>query len=79
MSASVFVCDRQITALTRISHVEKGEPKQIRTKVPLLTSLTTYHYAKPAHRTIRRESEFGNDSFFKNAAHPLPRLSSGAV
>ena len=27
---------------------EKGEPKQIRTEVPLLTSLTPYRYAKPA-------------------------------
>ena len=27
---------------------EKGEPKQIRTKVLLLTSLTPYHLAKPA-------------------------------
>ena len=28
---------------------EKGEPKQIRTEVPLLTSLTPYRYAKPGH------------------------------
>ena len=28
---------------------EKGEPKQIWTKVPLLTSLTAYRLAKPAH------------------------------
>ena len=28
---------------------EKGELKQIRTEVPLLTSLTLYHYTKPAH------------------------------
>ena len=28
---------------------EKGEPKQIRTAVPLLTSLTPYRWAKPAH------------------------------
>ena len=27
----------------------KGEPKRIRTEVPLLTSLTTYRYTKPAH------------------------------
>ena len=26
-----------------------GEPKQIRTEVPLLTSLPPYRYAKPAH------------------------------
>ena len=28
---------------------EKGEPKRIRTDVPLLTSLTPYSEAKPAH------------------------------
>ena len=28
---------------------EKGEPQQIRTEVLLLTSLTPYHKAKPAH------------------------------
>ena len=28
---------------------EKGEPKRIRTEVLLLTSLTPYHQAKPAH------------------------------
>ena len=28
---------------------EKGEPKRIRTAVPLLTSLTPYYKAKPAH------------------------------
>ena len=28
---------------------EKGEPKRIRTDVPLLTSLTPYRLAKPAH------------------------------
>ena len=28
---------------------EKGEPKQIRTEVPQLTSLTPYRQAKPAH------------------------------
>ena len=30
---------------------EKGEPKRIRTKVLLLTSLTPYRWAKPAHRS----------------------------
>ena len=28
---------------------EKGEPKRIRTEIPLLTSLTPYRLAKPAH------------------------------
>ena len=30
---------------------EKGEPKHIRTEVILLTSLTPYRWAKPAHPT----------------------------
>ena len=29
---------------------EKGEPTQIRTEVPLLTNLTPYRQAKPAHQ-----------------------------
>ena len=35
---------------------EKGESKQIRTEVPLLTSLTPYRWAKPAHnlKNLRR-------------------------
>ena len=28
---------------------EKGEPKRNRTEVPLLTSLTPYRWAEPAH------------------------------
>ena len=32
---------------------EKGEPKRIRTEVPLLTSLTPYRWAKPAHQKLR--------------------------
>ena len=28
---------------------EKGEPKRIRTEVPLFTNLTPYRWAKPAH------------------------------
>ena len=28
---------------------EKGEPKRIRTEIPLLTSLMPYRYAKPTH------------------------------
>jgi len=30
----------------------KGEPKQIGTAVPLLTSITPYRYAKPAHEIL---------------------------
>ena len=33
---------------------KKGEPKQIRTEVPLLTSLTPYHWAKPARGCTSR-------------------------
>ena len=31
---------------------EKGEPKRTQTVVPLITSLTTYRWAKPAHWTV---------------------------
>ena len=31
---------------------QKGEPKRIRTEVPLLTSTTPYRYAKPAHTFV---------------------------
>ena len=31
---------------------EKGEPKRIRTEVPLLTSQTPNCWAKPAHTTV---------------------------
>ena len=31
---------------------EKGEPKRIRTEVPLLTSLPPYRLAKPAHELL---------------------------
>ena len=34
---------------------EKGEPKRIRTEVPLLTSLTPYRWAKPAHQKGQRD------------------------
>ena len=33
---------------------EKGEPKRIRTEVPLLTSLTPYRQAKPAHTRLHK-------------------------
>ena len=31
---------------------EKGEPKRIRTEIPLLTSITPYRWAKPAHEIL---------------------------
>ena len=31
---------------------EKGEPKQIRTEVPLFTSPTPYRWAKPTHNMV---------------------------
>ena len=37
---------------------EKGEPKRIQTKAPLLTSLTPYHWAKPALSLIIKEKPF---------------------
>ena len=49
-NASLIVRDkvtRQCPQTTTFE--EKGEPKRIRTEVPLLTSLTPYRNAKPAH------------------------------
>ena len=47
---------RQCSETTIIE--EKGEPKRIRTEVPLLPSLTPYRWAKPAHwRERERERE----------------------
>ena len=49
---------------------EKGEPKRIRTEVPLLTSLTPYRLAKSAHmapslidilNTTKQAAEKGTD------------------
>ena len=40
---------RQCPQTTTFTFEEKGDPKQIRTEVLLLTSLTPYRYAKPAH------------------------------
>ena len=37
---------------------EKGEPKRIRTEVPLLTSLTPYRSAKPANNSSQQASNF---------------------
>ena len=36
---------------------EKGEPKRIRTELPLLTSLTPYRWATPAH--VRHDDDAG--------------------
>ena len=35
---------------------EKGEPKRVRTEVPLLTSLTRYRWAKPADSDLQSSS-----------------------
>ena len=35
---------------------EKEEPKRIQTEIPLLTSLTPYHYAKPVLQQTRHHS-----------------------
>ena len=37
---------------------EKGEPKRIRTEVPLLTSLTPYHQTKSVHETDKGKVGF---------------------
>ena len=36
---------------------EKGEPKRIRTELPLLAILTPYCQAKPAHRTLSADAD----------------------
>ena len=46
-SVSLIVRDKVTRQTTTFE--EKGELKRIRTKVPLLTSLTPYCEAKPAH------------------------------
>ena len=42
---------------------EKGEPKRIRTEVPLLTSLTPCRKAKLAHKQREREREKEREIF----------------
>ena len=37
---------------------EKGEPKRIRTEALPLTSLTPYHYGKPAHNLLLALTSF---------------------
>ena len=47
---SLIVRDKVTKQCPQITTFEvKGEPKQIQTEVPLLTSLLPYHQAKPAH------------------------------
>ena len=49
-SVSLIVKDKVTTLLPQTTTFEeKGESKRIRTEVPLLTSLTPYREAKPAH------------------------------
>ena len=48
-NVSVIVMDKVIRQCPQTTiFEEKGEPKRIRTAVPLLTSLTPYRWAKPA-------------------------------
>ena len=49
-------CDGQSHKTVPTDHnffEERGEQKRIRTEVPMLTSLTPYRSAKPAHLTLR--------------------------
>ena len=53
INVSLIVRDKVTkTVSTTTTFDEKGEPKRIRTEVPLLTSLTPYRKAKPAHVTL---------------------------
>ena len=48
-NVSLIVRDRVTRQCPQTTNFEeKGEPKQIRTEVPLLTSLTPYRWTKPA-------------------------------
>ena len=55
---NVSLMDKVTGQCPQTTHFEeKGEPKRIRTEVLLLTSLTPYRWAKPAHWWYReRES-----------------------
>ena len=55
---------------------EKGEPKRIRSEVLLLTSLTPYHWAKPAHLDQRRNYE---DSKFQIHVGFMPRSDKSSL
>ena len=50
---SLIVRDKVASAQTT-TFEEKGEAKQIQTEVPLLTSLTLYCWAKPAHIVLQK-------------------------
>ena len=59
VNVSLTVRDKDTTrqySQTVTTFEVKGEPKQIRTEVPLLTSLTPYRQAKPAHRPVIKVS-----------------------
>ena len=50
-NVSLTVRDKVTTQRPQITTFEvKGQPKRFRTEVPLLTSLTPYRQAKPAHK-----------------------------
>ena len=50
VNVSLIVRDKVTRQCSQTTIFEdKGEPKQIRTEVPLLISLTPYSLAKPAH------------------------------
>ena len=52
-SVSLIVRDsHKILCPQTTTFEEKGEPKQIQTQVLLLTSLTPYRWAKPAHTVL---------------------------
>ena len=56
---------------------EKGEPKRIRTEVPLLTSLTPYRSAKPVHyAVVHRNTVKRNNYFYSHFIKSLDLLSS---
>ena len=53
-NVSLIVRDKVIRQCPQITAFEeKGEPKRIRTEIPLLTSLMLYRKTKPAHRAAK--------------------------
>ena len=71
-NVSLIVRDKITRQCSQTTVLEvKGEPKQICTEVPLLTSLPPYRWAKPAHDTQHKtNSNFSQNS--KTGAPPTP-------
>ena len=78
-SSECFInCEGQSHKTVSTNHnlfEEKGEPKRIRTEVPLLTSLTPYRQAKPAHNESSCMFHLTTDSGQHTGYKPLNQFS----